>query len=82
MGANPKRGGDDRSAKASVAPLARLADEARDAVIRELSHEVADLRAQARAIQRRSTVFRPGCAVSTATIGWSHATGLTQRFTG
>ena len=51
MGANPKRGVDDRPAKAGVASLIRLADEARDATIRELLREVADLRVQATRLQ-------------------------------
>jgi diguanylate cyclase (GGDEF)-like protein/PAS domain S-box-containing protein len=51
VGANPKRGVDDRPTKAGVASLTRLTDEARDAAIRELLREVADLRVQATRFQ-------------------------------
>ncbi len=47
MGANPKRGVDERAADAGVAPLVRLADEAREAAIGALQAEVANLRAEA-----------------------------------
>jgi len=50
LNANPKQSV-DAVADAHIEPLTRLADEARDAAIRELSAEVADLRAQAARFQ-------------------------------
>jgi diguanylate cyclase (GGDEF)-like protein/PAS domain S-box-containing protein len=51
LSAKPKQSRESGPPLAGIAPLARLADEARDAAIRALSAEVAELRAQAARFQ-------------------------------
>ena len=51
MSANPKQSLEAAPAEAGIGPLTRLADEARDATIRELLAEVAELRVQAARFQ-------------------------------